>query len=279
MRPAVARPTPLDDFSAVTDDSIAAPPAGDWLGWRRSYDAQGFSPLAEIDTRNVESLRLAWSWTMPAGSAEGVPLVRDGTIFVQAYGDVVQALDARTGDLLWQYTHTLEQGASPFHKRGLALSGNRLYLGTSDVHVVALDVTTGEVVWDTTVGDFRRREGLNGGPLVARGKVMVGTTGTGVAAKIGGPADRRAWRGNGRDRLAARHDRAARRARRRELERHSVRPAQRRLRLDAGQLRSQDGARLFRHGQHLRHGAAAPAERTGHHERRALHELDAGRES
>ena len=184
-----------------------------------------------------------------------------------------------TGDLLWQYTHTLEQGASPFHKRGLALSGNRLYLGTSDVHVVALDVATGEVVWDTTVGDFRRREGLNGGPLVARGKVMVGTTGTGVAAKNRRAADRRARRGNGRDSVAARHDRAARRARRRELERHSVRPAQRRVRLDAGQLRSRDGPRLLRHGQHLRHGAAARAERTGHHERRAVHELDARRES
>jgi alcohol dehydrogenase (cytochrome c) len=186
-RPAVDRPTPLDDFTAVTDAAIAAPPPGDWLGWRRSYDAQGFSPLADIDARNVGDLRLAWSWTMPAGSAESVPLVRDGTIFVQAHGDIVQALDAQTGDLIWQYTHTLEQGASPFHKRGLALHGNRLYLGTSDVHVVALDVATGAVVWDTKVGDFRRREGLNGGPVVARGKVMVGTTGTGVAAKFGGP--------------------------------------------------------------------------------------------
>ncbi len=186
-RPAVARPTPLDDFTAVTDAAIAVPPPGDWLGWRRSYDAQGFSPLNEISARNVGNLRLAWSWTLPAGSAESVPLVRDGTIFVQAYGDIVQALDAKTGDLLWQYTHTLEQGASPFHKRGLALHGNRLFLGTSDVHVVALDVATGAVAWDTKVGDFRRREGLNGGPLVARGKVMVGTTGTGVAAKFGGP--------------------------------------------------------------------------------------------
>jgi len=186
-RTAVDRPTPLTEFTAVTDDSIASPPAGDWLGWRRSYDGQGFSPLAEIDARNVNELRLAWSWTLPAGSAESVPLVRDGTMFVQAYGDIVQAIDAKTGDLIWQYTHTLEQGASPFHKRGLALHGNRLYLGTSDVHVVALDVATGEVAWDTKIGDFRRREGLNGGPLVARGKVMVGTTGTGVAAKIGGP--------------------------------------------------------------------------------------------
>ena len=132
-RAAVERVTPLARFNAVSDDAIAAPPAGDWLGWRRSYDAQGFSPLRQIDTRNVADLRLAWSWTMPAGSAESVPLVRDGTIFVQAYGDIVQALDARTGDLLWQYTHTLDDGASPFHKRGLALHGNRLYLGTSDV--------------------------------------------------------------------------------------------------------------------------------------------------
>ncbi len=101
-RPAVDRATPLARFNAVTDDAIAAPPAGDWLGWRRSYDAQGFSPLREIDTRNVADLRLAWSWTLPAGSAESVPLVRDGTIFVQAYGDIVQALDAHSGDLLWQ---------------------------------------------------------------------------------------------------------------------------------------------------------------------------------
>jgi alcohol dehydrogenase (cytochrome c) len=186
-RPAVDRPTPLADFTAVTDDAVAQPPPGDWLGWRRSYDAHGFSPLAQIDARNVANLELAWSWTLPAGSAEGVPVVRNGTIFAQAYGDIVQALDARTGDLLWQYTHALEDGASPFHKRGLAVHGDRLYLGTSDVHVVALDVATGEPVWDTRVGDFRMREGLNGGPLVARGKVMVGTTGTGVGAKPGGP--------------------------------------------------------------------------------------------
>ncbi len=181
------RATPLERFEPVTDDALASPPPEDWLTWRRGYDAHGFSPLAEIDVRNVGELRVAWSWTLPSGSAEGVPLVRDGTLFVQAYGDVVQALDAKTGDLLWQYTHPLEEGAAPFHKRGLALYGDRLYLGTSDAHVVALDVRTGEVVWDTRVGEHREREGINGGPLAARGKIMVGTTATGVAAKRGGP--------------------------------------------------------------------------------------------
>ena len=178
---------PLDDFEPVSESDIAAPPAADWLTWRRSYDAHGFSPLDEITPRNVRNMRLAWSWTLPSGSAEGVPLVRNGTMFVQAYGDIVQALDARTGDLLWQYTHALEAGAAPFHKRGIALHGELLYAATSDAHVVALDVYTGEPVWETPIGDLAQREGINGGPLVARGVVMVGTTATGVTAKRGGP--------------------------------------------------------------------------------------------
>ncbi len=180
-------PNPLADFQPVTDADLIDPPASDWLSWRRGYDAHGHSPLAEIDTGNVGDLRLAWSWTLPAGSTEGVPIIRNGTMFVQGFGDIVQALNAETGDILWQYRHTLEEGAAPFHKRGLTLHGDKLYFGTSDVHVVALDARTGAVVWDQRVGDFRQREGLNGGPLVAQGKVMVGTTGTGVGAKPGGP--------------------------------------------------------------------------------------------
>ncbi|MGW8370470.1 MAG: outer membrane protein assembly factor BamB family protein, partial [Gammaproteobacteria bacterium] len=77
--------------------------------------------------------------------------------------------------------------ASPFHKRAIALHGDNLYVGTSDTHVVALNVVTGEPVWDTAIGDFRERETINGGPLVAKGMVMIGTTATGVAAKRGGP--------------------------------------------------------------------------------------------
>jgi PQQ-dependent dehydrogenase (methanol/ethanol family) len=186
-KPAVDVATPLDGFEPVSDATLADPPAGDWLTWRRGYDGQGFSPLTQINTRNVKDLRLAWSWTMPAGSNENVPLVRDGTMFVYGYGDILQALDAATGDLLWEYRHRLEQGASAFHKRALAIHGDRIYIGSSDAHVVALDVRTGETVWDTRIGDFHQSEGINGGPLVAKGVVMVGTTATGVNAKRGGP--------------------------------------------------------------------------------------------
>lgn len=186
-KPPVDVPRSLDAFTPVDDSAISQPPAGDWLTWRRSYDAHGFSPLDQIDTRNVDDLRLAWSWTMPAGSNENVPLVRDGTMFVYGYGDIVQALDAATGDLLWEYRHRLEDGASPFHKRALALHGDRLFIGTSDTHVVALDATSGEPVWDTRVADFSQSETMNGGPLVAEGVVMIGTTATGVGGKRGGP--------------------------------------------------------------------------------------------
>jgi alcohol dehydrogenase (cytochrome c) len=185
--PRVARPNPLDRYTPVTDAMLAAPSQRDWLTWRRTWDAHGFSPLTEITKANVGSLRVAWSWSLPQGSNEGVPLTHDGVIFVHGMGDRVQALDAKTGDLLWQYRRQLPQGVSPTVKRGMALYRDRLYIGTSDAHVIALDARTGSLVWDERIGDTKVREGVAGGVLAARGKVMVGTTGTGVGAKPGGP--------------------------------------------------------------------------------------------
>jgi alcohol dehydrogenase (cytochrome c) len=183
----VVLPNPLDHFTPVGEADLRNPPAQDWLTWRRGWDAHGFSPLTQITAANAAGLRLAWSWTLPEGSAEAVPLVRDGTMFVLSFGEIVQALNAKTGDLIWQYNYALEPDAAPFVKRGMALWGDLLYFGTSDVHIVALNARTGALVWDTKIGDFKRHEGLSGGPLIAAGKVMVGTTGTGVSARFGGP--------------------------------------------------------------------------------------------
>jgi alcohol dehydrogenase (cytochrome c) len=186
-KPPLDRPTPLDDYAPVTDELLRAPPPDEWLMWRRTYDTHGFSPLSQIHARNVQRLQIAWTWSLPPGSNESVPLVHDGVLFAWAFGDELQALDAKTGDLLWHYTHPLEQGAAPNHKRGIALYGANVYAGTSDAHVIALDAKTGKLVWDTEVADFSRRESISAGPLVARGKVMIGTTGTGVGAALGGP--------------------------------------------------------------------------------------------
>ena len=79
-KPAVDVERSIEKLTAVSDATIAAPPSGDWLTWRRGYDGHGFSPLDQINTRNVDNLRLVWSWTMPSGSNENVPLVHDGTL-------------------------------------------------------------------------------------------------------------------------------------------------------------------------------------------------------
>jgi alcohol dehydrogenase (cytochrome c) len=177
LPPAPGRPNPLDRIQPVTDAMLHDPPEGEWLLWRRTYDARGYSPLKQINTTNAGDLHVAWTWSLPTGPNESTPLVHDGVMFIHGYGDRVQALDAATGDLLWQYSRRLPRGVAPSLKRGISIYGDRLYVPTSDVHIVALDIKTGKVVWDTQVGDPESRARMTGGPLVARGKVMIGTSG------------------------------------------------------------------------------------------------------
>ncbi len=143
--------------SPVTDALLANPSPNDWLTWRRTHDGLGFSPLATIDKSNVGTLRLAWSLSLPAGPNTGTPLVHDGVIYVHSFGDHVQALDAATGDELWHYARELPSTSRPTVKRNMALYGDKLFVGTSDVHVVALDVRTGTVVWDVAISRARQR--------------------------------------------------------------------------------------------------------------------------
>ena len=177
LPPPPPRRNPLDRLTPVTDAMLSAPADGEWLTWRRAFDAQGFSPLTQITRDNVDDLHLAWSWALPNGPNEVTPIVHDGVMFVHAYGDKVQALDAATGDLLWQYSHRLPKDRAPSVKRAIAIYGTRLYVPTSDTHIVALDAKTGNVIWDQPIADAKQGYGLTGGPLVANGKVMVGTTG------------------------------------------------------------------------------------------------------
>src|SRR5262249_11357733 len=104
---------PLDKYTPVTDAMLASPAPGAWLTWRRAFDYQGFSPLKQIDRSSIKTLRVAWSWTLSAGPNESTPLVHDGVLFAHSFGDKIQAIDAATGDLLWQYSRTLPQGVNP----------------------------------------------------------------------------------------------------------------------------------------------------------------------
>jgi alcohol dehydrogenase (cytochrome c) len=183
-----ARTAKLATLTPVTDAMLLQPPPADWLLWRRSYDAHAYSPLKVIDKSNVARLRTAWSWSLPDSMNEITPLVHDGVMFVYS-GPVVQALDAVTGDLLWQYLRVLPDefdNGRPSRVKTLAIHGERLFAPTADGHMVALDVRTGRVLWDQEVITDAERamngkpEGvalhLNGGPIVAKGKVIVGVS-------------------------------------------------------------------------------------------------------
>lgn len=155
----------------VTDAMLADPPQGDWLSWRRTLDGQGFSPLAQVNRGNIRGLRPAWSFNLAPGPNAATPLVHDGVIFVYSNRDQVDALDAATGDPLWTYKRELPAAASglPMRvKRNMALYGDRLYLATGDNRMVALDVRTGEPVWESEAGP------ASGGPLVVDGTVIEG---------------------------------------------------------------------------------------------------------
>ena len=169
----------LSGMTPVTDTMLRNPPPGDWLQWLRTYDEQGFSPLSQINKKTVGSLRTAWTWSLPPGTSETTPIVHDGVLFVYGNQDRIQALDALTGDLLWEYTRTLPPGvrAGNTIKRSFAIYGDKLYVATSDSHVIALDAKTGEAVWDREVADVKLRYQLSSGPLVVKGKVIQGVTG------------------------------------------------------------------------------------------------------
>ena len=183
-----ARLAPLDHLTPVTDAMLKRPPAGDWLMWRRTYQTLGFSPLGQIDKANVKSLKAAWSWALPASQNEITPLIHDGVMFVQS-GDTVQALSAAKGDLLWQYVHPLPANGSDARGtrvKTMALYGDQLFAAFVDGHVAALNVKSGQAVWDHAVlpaqdaSNKGRADGaafrLDGGPIVARGKVIFGVS-------------------------------------------------------------------------------------------------------
>jgi len=101
--------TPARTFTPVTDAMLRNPSADDWLHWRRTLDGWGYSPLNQSNRQNVGQLQLAWSWAMQPGSNQATPLVHDGVMYLPNPNSVVQALDAATGDLLWEYRREFPQ--------------------------------------------------------------------------------------------------------------------------------------------------------------------------
>ena len=93
----------VKEFRPVTEAMLRKPDPGDWLNWRRTDNAWGYSPLDQIKRDNVQKLQLAWSWAMEDGAQESTPLVYDGVMYLPNPHGVIQALDAASGDLIWEY--------------------------------------------------------------------------------------------------------------------------------------------------------------------------------
>ena len=165
------------ELSPVTDAMLADPPPGDWLSWRRTRNSHGYSTLEQVTRDNVADLQLQWSLSVRPGNHQTTPLVHEGIMFLAQPGNVVQAIDAATGDVIWVYRHRLPQDARAGATRTLALYGDKLFLATADAHLVALDARTGEEVWKTVKTDYTQGFRQNAGPVIANGVLITGTNG------------------------------------------------------------------------------------------------------
>jgi alcohol dehydrogenase (cytochrome c) len=152
-----------------------------WLMYSGDYAGHRFSALEQINTSNAASLVPRWAYqTMGGGKFETTPLVVDGILYGTGQDDRAFALDARTGRPIWQYQRALPSDIRPCCgrvNRGLAIYGDKVFLGTLDSHVIALDAKTGNVVWDVTAFDYRQGYSITLAPLVIKNLVMIGVSG------------------------------------------------------------------------------------------------------
>ena len=113
----------IGPLTPVTDAMLRDPDPADWLMYRRTYDAWGYSPLDQIRRENVADLELAWVWAMADGANQPTPLVLDGIMFLANPGNIIQALDAASGDLLWEYRRQFPDDIRPGRLRPAAQPG------------------------------------------------------------------------------------------------------------------------------------------------------------
>ncbi len=176
------RPAPeqLQAFVPVTDEMLRQPEPENWISFRNGYNLWGYSPLDQIDDDSVSELRLVWSRAMQHGYQEVEPIVYDGVMFLANVEDIVQALDATTGDLLWEYRRNLPDNianvtGTRYRYRNVSIYGDKIFLATNDAFLVALDAKTGAVVWETQRADYRERVAQTAGPMVVKGKLITGS--------------------------------------------------------------------------------------------------------
>ncbi len=170
---ATAGPAQTRKFSPVTPTMLLNPPPDDWLMYSRTYDAQRYSPLNQINKQNAGRLTQIWSNPLPAGTIEIIPVVHDGVMYIvvpsQENGTpraAVQALDATNGQLIWEHKRP---GGGVSRAKTLGIFEDLILFAAPDGFIVGLDMRTGQVRWETKTSGS-----LTAGTIVFGDKVLSG---------------------------------------------------------------------------------------------------------
>jgi alcohol dehydrogenase (cytochrome c) len=164
------------DYVPVTPEMLRNPPPGDWLIFGRNYQRHSYSPLNQVTRDNVQDLRLKWIWAMnDSGANQTTPIVHDGIMYLASPSNIVQALNARTGDLIWETRAGPDQAPGYGGIRSIAIAEDKVLLPTSNAHMVAIDARNGKILWDTPASDNPHPS--TSGDIVIGDKVLMGLTG------------------------------------------------------------------------------------------------------
>ena len=222
----------------------------DWLTWRRTLDSWGYSPLNEVNRNNVSRLKMIWTRGIGTGrTQEATPLVYNGTMYIPNPGDLIMAMDAKTGDLKWEYKRKYPEGVNGGTNRNMAIWGTTIIDAGADNSVYAVDARTGKLVWETQVLKVGLPANASSGPIIANGKVITGR-------QCQPAADQRFLHHHGarcadwQGAVAHAHDPAARRAGQRNVGRRADGAALARRHVDGAELRPRDQPDLRRHVGH-----------------------------
>lgn len=169
------------EFPSVTDEMLQNPADGDWLMWRRTLDSWGYSPLDQVSRENVDELQLVWTRNLATGTGEITPLAYNGILFVPQANDVIEAIDAKTGDFIWQYRRDIPEdlyavvGGNARNNRNLAIYEDKIINTSDDNYIFALDALTGNLEWETEILDYQVNSATHSsGPIIADGLAISG---------------------------------------------------------------------------------------------------------
>ena len=154
---------------------------GDWLTYSGNYTGQRYSALDQINRTNVARLRPAWVYQIQGGYLESTPLVADEVMYLSEPPSSVVAIDTRSGRPIWRWDRPIPEDLRTLGfgrtNRGVALLDDKVYIGTLDAHLIALDAKTGAVRWDTQVADYKTSHCITGAPLAVDGAIITGISG------------------------------------------------------------------------------------------------------